>query len=116
MSYDVVVVAEFEAWYRALDEAAVEAVNVVVGLLGEHGPQLGYPYSSKVESARRFALRELRKQHRGQPIRILYCFDPSRSAVLLLGGDKTGNDRWYHVSVPLAERRMAAYLEETGQA
>jgi len=39
-------------------------------------------------------------------------FDPRRHAILLVGGDKTGQDRWYESFVPLAERLYADYLEE----
>ncbi len=48
-------------------------------------------------------MRELRIQHLGRPYRVLYAFDPRRTAILLLGGDKTGNDRWYDEQVPVAE-------------
>jgi hypothetical protein len=46
---------------------------------------------------------------------VLFIFDPQRNAVLLIGGDKTGNDRWYDEYLPKAERVYANYLEETGQ-
>src|SRR5450759_1262933 len=49
-------------------------------------------------------MRELRIQHQGRPYRVLYAFDPRRNAVLLIGGDKTGNEQWYEASVPLADR------------
>ena len=49
-------------------------------------------------------MRELRVQIHGNPFRILYAFDPRRVAILLLGGDKTGDDRWYETSVPKAEK------------
>jgi len=49
-------------------------------------------------------MRELRIQHGGQPYRVLYAFDPLRSALLLIGGNKTGDNRWYEVFVPLADR------------
>ena len=42
---------------------------------------------------------------------MLYAFDPRRSAILLLGGDKTGNDRWYAENVPEADHRYDAHLE-----
>src|SRR5690606_24874251 len=47
---------------------------------------------------------EIRIQHGGRPYRVLYAFDPRRMAILLIGGNKTGNDRWYETSVPLADR------------
>jgi hypothetical protein len=44
-------------------------------------------------------------------LRVLYAFDPRRTAVLLIGGDKTGNDRWYAVFVPVADRHYDAHLD-----
>jgi len=44
------------------------------------------------------------------PLRVLYAFDPRRVAILLLGGDKTGNDRWYEEFVPVADRLYDAHL------
>jgi hypothetical protein len=49
-------------------------------------------------------------QHRGRPLRVLYAFDPRRVALLLLGGDKTGDDRWYDIFVPIADRLYAEHL------
>ncbi len=57
-------------------------------------------------------MRELRVQHQGRPYRVLYIFDPRRIAILLLGGDKTGDDRWYEKSVPLADRLYDEHLSE----
>jgi hypothetical protein len=48
-------------------------------------------------------MRELRMQHEGRPYRILYAFDPPRATLLLLGGDKTGDGRWYEKMVPRAD-------------
>ena len=56
-------------------------------------------------------MRELRIQHQGRPYRVLYAFDPNRDAVLLLGGDKTGDDRWYQIYVPIADRFYDEHLE-----
>jgi len=57
-------------------------------------------------------MRELRVQHQGRPYRVLYVFDPRRVAILLLGGDKTGDDRWYERNVPLADLLYENYLAE----
>ncbi len=46
------------------------------------------PHSSGVETSRHKHMRELRIQHEGRPYRVLYAFDPRRTAVLLIGGDK----------------------------
>jgi hypothetical protein len=55
---------------------------------------------------------ELRVQHSGRPYRVLYAFDPRRMAILLVGGDKTGNDRWYEENVPQADRLYDDHLKE----
>ena len=105
---------EFEAWWIDLAEETQDDIDRVVMLLEEHGPTLGYPYSSDIKGAK-FALRELRVQSDGRPIRVLYAFDPVRSALLLIGGDKTGNERWYLENVPKAERIFAEHLKELKQ-
>lgn len=55
-------------------------------------------------------MRELRTQHQGRPYRTLYAFDPRRTAILLLAGDKTGEDRWYDVNVPIADKLYDEHL------
>jgi hypothetical protein len=57
-------------------------------------------------------MRELRVQHQGRPIRVLYAFDPRRTAILLLGGDKTGDNRWYVKHIPRADRLYDEHLME----
>ena len=90
---EVVVTEEFKAWYEALSMDEQESVFRVVSLLEGRGVTLGFPYSSAIESSRH-GLRELRVQHQGRPYRVLYAFNPRKAAILFLGGDKTGNDRW----------------------
>ncbi len=50
-------------------------------------------------------------QHEGRPYRVLYAFDPRRSAILLIGGDETGNDRWYDEFVPVADTLYDEHIE-----
>ena len=57
-------------------------------------------------------MRELRVRSGGNPLRIFYAFDPRRTAILLIGGDKTGRDRYYKEYVPLADDLYDAYLKE----
>jgi hypothetical protein len=60
-------------------------------------------------------MREPRTQSSGKPLRTLYAFDPLRAAILLLGGDKTGDDRWYEKAVPVADRLYDQHLDELKQ-
>ena len=105
---------EFEEWFELLDDSDTDAVARVVDMLEMLGPALPFPYSSAIKGAQ-IALRELRVQSRGRPIRVFYAFDPIRQAVLLLGGDKTGDDRFYERMIPLAERIWFQYLKEIGR-
>lgn len=81
-------------------------------LLEERGPALGFPHSSGGNGSKHGHMRELRTQHRGHPFRTLYAFDPMRNAILLIGGDKTGNDRWYEIKVPIADRLYDEHLKQ----
>ena len=97
---------------NTLDEGEREDVRSVVGLLEEKGPTLPFPHSSGVVSSKHARMREMRIQHEGRPYRVLYDFDPRRTAMLLIGGDKTGNDRWYEENVPIADQLYDQHLRE----
>jgi hypothetical protein len=86
--------------------------TAVVTLLTEHGPQLPYPYSSGIEGSKHGHMRELRVQSGGRPLRGFYAFDPRRTAILLIGGDKTGDDRFYKKMLPIADRLYDDYIAE----
>ncbi len=102
--------AEFEEWFLGLSSTDARAVVRGVGLLEAKGIALGFPYSSALGGSR-YALRELRVQSSGRPLRIVYAFDPLRQAVLILGGDKTGDDRFYSWVIPKAEAIWEQYLQ-----
>ena len=112
MAWEVEFTEEFGAWWETLTEDQQDDVAYCVGLLAELGPALGFPYSSKVNGSRHDHMRELRIQSGGKPLRTLYAFNPLRAAILLLGGDKTGDDRWYEKSVPTADRLYDQHLDE----
>lgn len=103
MTWDVEFTDEFGAWWDGLTDGEQDSIDSTVGLLEDLGPQLPFPHSSGITTSRHGHMRELRIQHQGAPIRILYAFDPRRSAILLIGGDKTGDDRWYDRNVPIAD-------------
>jgi hypothetical protein len=84
-------------------------------LLREHGPQLGRPYVDTVKGSAFPNMKELRVQFRGDPWRILFAFDPDRAAILLVGGNKRGDKRWYKKHLPVADARLRRHLERLGQ-
>ncbi|EXI63858.1 MAG: Phage-related protein [Candidatus Accumulibacter adjunctus] len=112
MSWDVECTDEFGEWWAGLSEDEQESLGASVRLLEERGPTLGFPHSSGINGSKHRHMRELRTQHDGRPYRTLYAFDPRRLAILLIGGDKTGDDRWYHANVPIADRLYEEHLEQ----
>ena len=112
MAWEVEYTDEFGGWWNGLGDPEQKSIAHVIRLLEEKGPSLPFPFSSKIGFSRHNAMRELRIQHQGRPFRVLYIFDPRRIALLLLGGDKTGDDRWYERMVPKADEIYDRFLEE----
>mgnify|MGYP000899945109 CR=1 FL=1 len=107
---------EFEVWWESLKEDEQVSVAATVELLETLGANLPFPHSSGINDSKHGHMRELRTQHDGRPLRTLYAFDPRRTAILLIGGDKTGDDRWYDKFVPIADglydEHIAALVRE----
>lgn len=110
MTWEIEYTDEFGDWWAGLSEDEQISIAASVQLLEERGPNLGFPHSSGIQGSKHGHLRELRTQHAGRPYRTLYAFDPRRNAILLLGGDKTGDARWYEVNVPVADRLYDEHL------
>lgn len=110
MDWEVEYTNEFEQWWESLDGGEQDSIAFTVTLLIKKGPVLSFPYSSGIKGSK-YRLRELRVQHKGDPYRVLYAFDPRRAAILLLGGNKSGNDRWYDEYVPKADKLYDEHLK-----
>lgn len=108
---EVIATDEFAEWYRSIADQQADAVAVAVERLEQLGLGLGFPYSSAIKGST-FALRELRIKTAGRALRVMYAFDPKRQAVLLLGGDKSGEKGFYERLVGKAEKIWQAYLAE----
>jgi hypothetical protein len=112
MKWDVEYTNEFESWWESLSESEQDDVVATVNLLGEKGPSLSFPFSSGISGSKHSHMRELRVQHAGDPYRVLYAFDPRRCAILLIGGNKVGNNRWYDEFIPQADKIYNNHLDE----
>jgi len=114
MAWEVEVRDEFKDWYEGL--TVKEQISIVPGvmLLQKFGPALGRPQVDALRGSAFPNLKELRIQHEGRPYRILFAFDPRRNAYLILGGDKTGDPRWYEVAIPRADAIYQRHLKELG--
>ena len=112
MPWQVEYTDQFREWWDTLSEEQQEDLAATVELLIERGPTLPYPYSSGIVTSRHSHMRELRTQSGGEPLRTFYAFDPRRASILLIGGVKTGNDRFYEEYVPIADGLYDDHLEE----
>jgi hypothetical protein len=112
MTWEVEYTNEFEEWWKTLSEPTQEDITAIVMLLEEKGPNLPFPFSSGIGQAQYTHMRELRIQSKSNPIRILYAFDPRRAAILLIGGNKQGNKRWYETYVPIADKLYEEHLKQ----
>lgn len=108
---EVIYTDEFGEWFTGLDPSDAEDVETVVDVLEQEGIALGYPYSSALKGAK-FALRELRPSAGRSPLRVVYAFDPRRDAVLIIGGDKGGDPKFYKRIIKSAEKIWKQYLED----
>jgi hypothetical protein len=104
---------ECREWYEGLSEEEQDSITAGVELLMEYGPVLRRPHSDTLKGTKYPNMKELIVQHAGDPYRILYAFDPKREAILLVGGNKGGDDRWYEAHIPIAERLYEEHLERT---
>ena len=112
MTWDVENTDEFAEWWSTLSDKERESVTATVLILEEKGPDMPFPYSSGIKGSRHEHMRELRIQVKGAPIRVFYAFDPRRTAILLVGGDKTGDKRFYKSMIPIADDLYDVHLDE----
>ncbi|MBN1554104.1 MAG: type II toxin-antitoxin system RelE/ParE family toxin [Phycisphaerae bacterium] len=111
MMWEVEFTDEYERWWQRLTEEEHESILIGIKLLREMGPLLGRPYADTVNGSRHSNMKELRTQHQGKPLRSLFAFDPRRRAILLIGGDKTGNKRFYKQMITKADQLFDEHLE-----
>jgi len=117
LTWAVKVTEEYAGWFTALIKEDLPSATLVaqaVAALREEWPALGRPLVDRLRGSKLHHLKELRAGSRGRSeIRIIFAFDPSRSALLLLGGDKAGNwQGWYREHIPVAERLYIEYTEQ----
>lgn len=110
--WDVYIVNEVREWIAQLDDAAHARVVQAIDALAEGGPGLGRPLVDTIAGSTMQNLKELRPG----TVRILFAFDPWRSSILLVAGDKAGRwNAWYQDAIPIAEQRYEIYLKERAQ-
>ena len=112
MAWDIEFTARFETWWNSLSEDEQVEIAAKVELLQERGPTLPRPHADVISSSRHANMKELRGTVYERHLRVLYAFDPRRTALLLLGGDKTGDPDWYEKFVPIADDLFDQHLKQ----
>jgi hypothetical protein len=115
--WEICVTDEVREWITSLDDLSHRLVVQAIDILAGCGPALGRPLVDHVEHSAIQNLKELRPGSAGRSeLRTLFLFDPWRSAILLVAGDKSGTWRqWYRQAIPRAEQLLEICLKERAQ-
>ncbi|MDQ1353558.1 MAG: hypothetical protein QG657_3864 [Acidobacteriota bacterium] len=103
---------EIVQWIAKLNDDAKEAIYKNLLILKNIGPSLGRPYVDSINESKHKNMKELRVQNKKRLFRIFFAFDPDRKAILLIGGDKRGDKRFYQRLIPIADKLYDQYLEK----
>ncbi len=112
MEWAVLLHPEFDPEFDALPALLQDELFAAMMLLRKRGPGLGRPHVDTLKGARHANMKELRLQVQGKPWRFLFAFDPSRQAIVLVGGDKSKDGRFYERAIRIAERRFDQHLKK----
>ena len=113
MVWEIETTAEWDEWFDGLSDELQVAIAARLDLLAQRGPALGRPTVDTLTGSKLSNLKELRVNADRQNTRTLFVFDPTRTAILLVGGDKTGQwNEWYRTAIPQAERLYKRHLQE----
>ena len=110
VEWEVEYTDQFEEWWSSLSGDEQVVITAAVEVLGEEGPALRRPLVDVVKRSRHANMKELRPS---TTIRILFAFDPRQTAILLIGGDKSGSwNRWYDEMIPVGDDLYDEHLAE----
>lgn len=115
-AWEVEVTDQFDEWADGLAPDDSDALDEAIEVLARKGPSLRRPLVGEITTSRHKNMKELRRSSGNHDFRILFAFDPRRTAILLLGGDKAGDwNKWYQREVPRADDLYDEYLDELGK-
>lgn len=112
MTWTLIYLDFYENWLNQQEEELQDEAYAQLEVLKQIGPTLGRPRVDTLRASKLPNLKELRFFFKGAPIRILFAFDPKKQGLIMLGGDKTGDKRWYKTNIPIAEKLYAEHLEK----
>jgi hypothetical protein len=102
---------EFDEWFAELGGDAQAEIIAKVELVKVVGPALGRPHADTLKGSKHANMKELRADTAQQVLRIAFAFDPDRSAILLVAGDKSGvsQRRFYKRLIAKADELFDAH-------
>ncbi len=103
---------EFEKWWVTLTPDEQVDLDASVRLLEVIGPSLGRPHVDSVKGSKYANMKELRTQSSGEPLRTFFAFDPRRSAILLIGGNKAGDKQFYKKMISIADDLYDQHIKQ----
>ena len=117
MEWEVEYTDEFESFWDDLSVEQQEALDQRVALLAQRGPALKRPVVGEIKGSKNDPkMKELICETEGAHLRVLFIFDPRRTAILLTGGDKSGSWKsWYREAIPEADRLYDEHLKELSE-
>jgi hypothetical protein len=113
--WEIELLPEFADWWRGLPAEAQQAISHDMRLLALRGPLLCRPFADSVRGSRFPNMKELRTMHLGRQYRTFFAFDPRRRAIVLVGGDKSGDARFYERLIARADALFAEHLHRLGR-
>ena len=115
MAWEIEFTDEFNEWWSTLTMPEQRALSSRIARLRAYGNTLSRKYSKRVRVRNGLEMHELRAKHEGRPLRSLYAFDPRMIAIVLLGGDKTGDSEFYPRNIPIAYDLYDAHVARMGR-
>ena len=104
---------EFDVEFDQLSEDVKCSLIEYLNLLKIYGPQLSRPYADTLNGSIYPNMKELRFNASDGVWRVAFAFDPQRQAIILVAGDKAGENqkKFYKQLIDHADRRYTAHLD-----
>ena len=117
MKWKVAFHEDFMPEFQNYSERVQDAIFARAGLLEREGPNLARPQADQLDGSAFANMKELRFRVEDGVWRVAFAFDPQRSAILLVAGDKAGRNqtRFYSRLIRTADARFRGHLDGLGK-
>ncbi len=114
MSWQILFHDDFEPEFDEFPRSVQKQLIANIALLAQFGPQLGRPYVDTLKGSNYTNMKELRFNTDNGVWRVAFAFDPTRKAILLVGGDKSGvnQQKFYKQLIQKADLRYQEHLNQ----